>query len=122
MPSNGQGVNSGSIKQGLLKESAFTPKTGTFTGDQAVNDYAKGMQFANAAQMGRDSMKSNAQMGNQQMQQGEQIHQQWRQAQMGRHRQLMGQNNQQSSLAAKLLENQISMQNEWQTRLIGMMS
>ena len=120
MSSNGQGVNSGSLRQGLLKESAFTPHTGTATGDRAANDYAKGMAFSNAAQLNHDTMKSNAQMGNQHMQQGEQMHQQWRQAQMGRYKQLMGQRNQQSSLAAKLLEQQIGMQGDWQTSLIGM--
>ncbi len=120
MPSNGQGVNAGSIKQSLLQGSAFTPNTGTATGDRAVSDYAKGMAFSSAAQADRDIAKSNAQMGNQQMQQGEQMHQQWRQAQMGRYKQLMGQRNQQSSLAAKLLEQQIGLQSDWQTGLIGM--
>jgi hypothetical protein len=120
MPTNGQGVNSGSLKQGLLRESAVAPQTGTFEGNRAVDDYAKSMSFSNQAQMGRDIAKSNAQMGNQQMQQGEQMHQQWRQAQMGRHKQLMGQRNQQASLAAKLLEQQIGMQSDWQTSLIGM--
>jgi hypothetical protein len=39
---------------------------------------------------------------------------------MGRYKQLMGQRNQQSSLAAKLLEQQIGLNSEWQTSLIGM--
>lgn len=121
MPTNGQGISTGSIRQGLLKESsAFTPKTGTATGDRAASDYAKGMAFSNAAQVNRDSMKANADMGNKQSQQGEQMGQQWRQAQMGRYKQLMGQRNQQSSLAAKLLEQQIGLQSDWQTSLIGM--
>ena len=121
MPTNGQGISTGSIRQGLLKESsAFTPKTGTATGDRAASDYAKGMAFSNAAQVNRDSMKANADMGNKQAQQGEQMGQQWRQAQMGRYKQLMGQRNQQSSLAAKLLEQQIGLQSDWQTSLIGM--
>lgn len=120
MPSNGQGVNAGSIRDSLLKGSAFTPNTGTATGDRAAGDFAKGLAYSNAAQVGRDVAKSNAQMGNQQMQQGEQMHQQWRQAQMGRYKQLMGQRNQQSSLAAKLLEQQIGLQSDWQTGLIGM--
>jgi hypothetical protein len=121
MPSNGQGVNSGSLKRGLLQESAFTPKTGTATGDRAASDYARGMQYANVSQMDRDMAKSNATMNSQQRQQGEQMRQQWGQAQMSRYKQLMGQRSQQSSLAAKLLENQINLQSEWQTRLIGMM-
>jgi len=121
MPSNGQGISTGSIRQGLLKESsAFTPNTGSVTGNQAVDDYAKGMAFSNAAQVNRDSMKANATMGNKQAQQGEQMGQQWRQAQMGRYKQLMGQRNQQSSLAAKLLEQQIGLNSEWRTSLIGM--
>jgi hypothetical protein len=121
MPTNGQGISTGSIRQGLLKESsAFTPKTGTATGDRAASDYARGMAFSNAAQVNRDSMKANADMGNKQAQQGEQMGQQWRQAQMGRYKQLMGQRNQQSSLAAKLLEQQIGLQSDWQTSLIGM--
>lgn len=121
MPTNGQGVNTGSLRQGLLKESsAFTPNTGTATGDRAANDYAKGMAFSNAAQVNHDTMKANAEMGNTQAKQGEQMGQQWRQAQMGRYKQLMGQRNQQSSLAAKLLEQQIGLNSEWQTSLIGM--
>jgi hypothetical protein len=79
------------------------------------------MQYSNVAQMERDTAKSNAETNSQQMQQGEQMRQQWAQSQMGRYKQLMGQRSQQSSLAAKLLEQQIGMQSEWQTRLIGMM-
>jgi hypothetical protein len=79
------------------------------------------MQYANVSQMDRDMAKSNATMNSQQRQQGEQMRQQWGQAQMSRYKQLMGQRSQQSSLAAKLLENQINLQSEWQTRLIGMM-
>jgi hypothetical protein len=79
------------------------------------------MQYSNVAQMERDTAKSNAETNSQQMQQGEQARQQWAQSQMGRYKQLMGQRSQQSSLAAKLLEQQIGMQSEWQTRLIGMM-
>ena len=121
MPTNGVGVNPGSIKQSLLQGSAFTPHTGTATGDRAVGDAVKGMAYSNYANMDRDMAKSNAQMNSQQMQQGEQMHQQWAQSQMGRYKQLLGQRNQQSSLAAKLLEQQIGMNSEWQTRLIGMM-
>jgi hypothetical protein len=121
MPTNGQGINAGSLRQGLLKESsAFTPNTGTATGDRAANDYSKGMAFSNAAQMNHDMAKADSKMNSQQMQQGEQMGQQWRQAQMGRYKQLMGQRNQQSSLAAKLLEQQIGLNSEWQTSLIGM--
>lgn len=121
MPSNGQGINPSSIRDSLLQGSAFTPHTGTATGDRAVSDYAKGMAFSNAAQAGRDVAKSNAEMGNQRMQQGEQMHQQWAQAQMQRYKSLLGQRSQQSTLAQKLLEDQIGMQNQWQTGLIGMM-
>lgn len=121
MPSNGVGVNPGAIRQSLLQGSAFTPRTGTSDGDRAVNDFSRGMQYSNVAQMERDTAKSNAETNSQQMQQGEQARQQWAQSQMGRYKQLMGQRSQQSSLAAKLLEQQIGMQSEWQTRLIGMM-
>jgi len=121
MPTNGVGVNPGSIKQSLLQGSAFTPHTGTGDGDRAVGDAVKGMAFANSAQMDRDMAKSNATMNSQQMEQGEQMRQQWRQAHMGRYKQLMGQRNQQSSLAAKLLEQQIGLNSDWQTSLIGMM-
>lgn len=120
MPSNGQGVNAGSIRDSLLKGSAFTPNTGTATGDRATSDYAKGLAYSSAAQSDRDLSKLNAQTGNQRMQQGEQMNQQWRHAQMGRYKQLMGQRNQQSSLAAKLLEQQIGLQSDWQTGLLGM--
>jgi hypothetical protein len=120
MPTNRQGVNAGSIKQSLLQGSAFTPRTGTATGDRAVDDLSKGLAFSNAAQVDRDVSKSNAEMGNKQMQQGEQMNQQWRQAQMGRYKQLMGQRNQQSSFAAKLLEQQIGLQSDWQTGHIGL--
>jgi hypothetical protein len=117
----GQAINSDSIRQGLLRESAFKPQTGTFSGDRAAQDFAKQNQFAASAQMGRDMARTNAQVFGQQQQQGEQMHQQWKQAQMSRFKGLSNQRAQQSSLAMKLLEDQINMQSDWQTRLIGMM-
>ena len=121
LPSNGVGVNPGSIKQSLLQGSAFTPNTGTKDGNRGVEDFTRGMQYSNVAQMERDTAKSNASMNSEQKQKGEQMRQQWGQAQMSRYKQLLGQRSQQSSLASKLLEQQINMQSEWQTRLIGMM-
>lgn len=117
----GQAVNAGSIRQGLLRESAFTPNTGTATGDRAAADFAKQQQFSADARMGRDLARANAKTFNDQQQQGEQMAQRWKQAQMSRFKSLMGQRSQQSTLAQKLLEDQIGMQSDWQTRLIGMM-
>lgn len=121
IPSNGQGVNSASIKDSLLKGSAFTPQTGTATGDRAVSDYARGLAFSNSAEMDRDLEKSNAQTNSRQVQQGEQMRQKWGVSQMNRYKQLVGQKNQQSTFATKLLTDQIGMNTEWRTRLIGMM-
>lgn len=117
----GQAVNAGAIRDGLLRDSAYKPQTGTFTGDRAASDFAKQNQFASAAQMGRDMARSNAQVFGQRQQQGEQMAQQWAQAQMARFRGLSNQRGQQSSLAMKLLEDQIGLQSQWQTQLIGMM-
>lgn len=121
MPTSGQTVNSGSIKDSLLKGSAFTPQTGTATGDRAASDYAKGMSFSNAAELDRDLEKGNAQASFKQSQQGEQMRQKWGQSQMNRFKQLVGQKTQQSTFATKLLTDQIGMDTEWRTRLIGMM-
>lgn len=117
----GQGVNADSIRRGLLAESEYKPQTGTFGGDRAASDFARSMQYSNAAQVGRDLAKGNAQSFNQRQQQGQQMAQQWAQAQMGRFKSLMQQKSQQSALAARLLEQQIGMQSDWQTGLIGMM-
>lgn len=121
MPPVGQGVNADSIRRGLLAESEYKPNTGTFGGDRAASDFARSQQFANAAQIGRDLEKGNAQSFNQRQQQGQQMAQQWAQAQTSRFRSLLGQKSKQSELAARILEQQIGMQSDWQNGLIGML-
>jgi hypothetical protein len=117
----GQAVNAGDIRRGLLTDSAYTPRTGTATGDRAASDFAKGMQFSNVAQVNRDLQKSNAQAYGQRQRQGEEMAQQWGRAQMDRFRSRSGQRSRQSSLAMKLLEDHIGMSSDLQTRLIGML-
>lgn len=116
----GQGVNSSAIKDSLMRESAFRPQTGTFGGDRAAADFAKGMQATNAANVSRDMARSNAKTFGQRQEQGQQMAQQWGRAQMARFKQLNSQKSQQSSLAQKLLEDQINMQSDWNVGLVNM--
>lgn len=116
----GPAINSASIRQGLLSESGFKPNTGTAGGDRAAQDFARQQQYAATAKMNRDMAKSNAQTYGQRQQQGEQMAQAWKNAQMQRMKSLMGYKSQQTSYAAKLLESQINRQSDWETSLIGM--
>lgn len=117
----GQAVNAADIRRGLLTDSTYRPDTGTATGDRAAGDFSRSMQYSNVAQVNRDLQKTNAQVYGQRQRQGEEMGQQWGRAQMDRFRSLMGQRSRQSSLAMKLLEEQIGMTSDWQSRLIGMM-
>jgi hypothetical protein len=119
---NGQAVNSGGLLAGLTKESGVNANTGTATGNQAVKDAAKSQLYANKANMAHGLAKQNAEIKGQRIGQKEQMAQAWSQAQMQRYKSLSQQRSQQSTLAQKLLEEQIGMNSQWQTSLIGMMS
>ena len=119
---NGQAVNTGSLLSGLTADSQVKANTGTATGDRAVQDFAKGQLYQNQANMQRGLDTQNAKTNTDRMQQGEQMGQAWSQAQMARYGQLSKQRSQQTSLAQKLLEDQIGLQSQWQTSTIGMMS
>lgn len=119
---NGQAVNTGSLLSGLTKESAVNANTGTATGDRAVNDAAKGQLYANQANMAHGMAQQNAEIKGQRLGQKEQMAQAWSQSQMQRYKSLSQQRSQQSSLAQKLLADQIGMDSQYQTSLIGMMS
>ena len=119
---NGQAVNSGGLLAGLTKESQVNANTGTATGDRAVQDQAKSMLYANKANMAHGLAKQNAETKGQRIGQKEQMAQAWSQAQMQRYRSLSQQRSQQSTLAQKLLEEQIGMKSQFDTSVIGMMS
>jgi hypothetical protein len=119
---NGQAVNTGGLLSGLTAESGVKANTGTATGDRAVQDFAKGQLYQNQANMQRSLATQNAKTNTERVRQGEQMAQAWNQAQMAQYQSLSQQRSQQTSLAQKLLEERIGMQNQWQTSLIGMMS
>jgi hypothetical protein len=118
---NGQAVNPASLLSGLTRESQVNANTGTATGDRAVQDYAKGMLYANRAALGRSSATQNAKTNMERMSQGEQMNQAWSQAQMNRFKSMSQQKSQQSSLAQSLLAQQIGLNSQWQTSVLGMM-
>lgn len=119
-PGFGPAVNSGSIRQSLMAESAFTPHSGTAGGNRAASDLARQMRFGNAASVSRDMDKQNAKTYGERQGQAEQMHQNWGQMQMSRFKQLNSQQSQQSSLAQKLLEEQIGMASDWNVGLVRM--
>jgi hypothetical protein len=119
---NGQAVNAGNILAGLTQDSQVKANTGTATGNRAVQDFAKGSLYQNQANMQRGLDTQNAKTNTARAQQGEQMAQAWSQAQMARYGQLSKQRSQQTSLAQKLLEDQIGLQSQWQNSLIGMIS
>ena len=119
---NGQAVNAGSLLSGLTAESQVNANTGTATGNRAVQDFAKGQLYQNQADLGRNVAKQNAQTNTERMGQGEQMAQAWNQAKMAQYKNLSQQRSQQSTLAQRLLGEQIGLQNQWQTSVIGMMS
>jgi hypothetical protein len=119
---NGQAVNYSGLLSGLTADSQVKANTGTATGDRAVQDFAKGQLYQNKADLGRNVAKQNAQTNTERMGQGEQMAQAWNQAKMAQYKNLSQQRSQQSTLAQRLLSEQIGLQNQWQTSLIGMMS
>jgi hypothetical protein len=119
---NGQAVNAGNILAGLTRDSQVQAHTGTATGDRGVQDFAKGQLYQNQANTGRDLTKLNAKINTERMGQREQMAQAWNQAQMNQYKSLSGQRSQQSTLAQRLLEEQIGLNSQWQTSAIGMMS
>jgi transposase len=78
------------------------------------------MQFGNAAAVSRDMDTQNAKVFGERQQQSEQMNQNWGQMQMSRFKQLNSQRSQQSSLAQKLLEEQLGMASDWNVGLVRM--
>lgn len=103
-----------------MRESAFTPHTGTAGGDRAAADFARGMSFSNSANASRDMDRQNATTFGKRQEAGQEMSQQWGKAQMARYKQLTSQRTQQSSLAQRLLEDQINMQSDWNVGLVNM--
>jgi len=86
-----------------------------------VQDQAKGLLYANKAALNRSVATQNDKTNTERMGQREQMAQAWNQARMNQYKNLSQQRSQQSSLAQRLLEEQIGLQNQWQTSTIGMM-
>jgi hypothetical protein len=121
LQANGQAINRGNVLSGLTRESAFTPKTGTATGNQAASDFAKSARMGLQADVGRGIDKKNAESQWLKQQQKEQLTQQGRALRMGRFQQSTQQQISQMDLATRLRQAQIEMATQWQTGLIGMM-
>jgi len=73
------------------------------------------------ANMGRDIDKMNAQTQLQQQQQAEALTQRGRQTRLQGYQQAASQAVSQQNLATKMMEDQIALQNQWQTSLIGLL-
>jgi len=116
-----QPVNRASIMEGLTKNSAVKPNTGTATGDRAASDFAKALLMSNQADAGLEIDKKNAEIGTQRQAQKQQLFDAWNKTNIARYQNQSGQKSKQLSLAQELMGNQISMQERWKTGLIGMM-
>ena len=119
---NGQGINRGSLLQGLKHDSAIAPQGGTPTGNRAAQDFAKGQLYAGQAQFGRTMDRKNAEIQAARMQQREQLTQQGRASRMQRYQQYANQSVDQMQLANHLAQQQLGMNTQWRTSLIGLMS
>jgi hypothetical protein len=118
---NGQAVNKSNLLQGLRHDSQVAPNTGTQTGDRAAQDFAKSQLMQNQAQLGRQAETTNAQTQTQQMQAKEQFTQQGRQNRLQRYQQMTSQAVDQMNLANQLARQQLDMQTQWRTCLIGLL-
>jgi hypothetical protein len=121
LPANGQAVNRGSILQGLRHDSKVAANTGTKTGDQAVQDMAKSQLMQNQATAGRAADTTNAQFQSQQQKQQEQLTQQGRASRLQRYQQMTSQSVDQMNLANQLARQQLDLQTQWRTGLIGLL-
>lgn len=122
MQANGQAINKGNLLQGLRHDSAIQPKTGTATGDRAAQDFSKGQLYQGQAMLGRQAETKNNELQTKMAGQKEQLTQQGRSSRLNRYQQLTGQSVDQMGLANRMLQNQIEMQNQWRTGLIGLLS
>jgi uncharacterized membrane protein len=75
----------------------------------------------NQAQLGRQAETTNAQTQTQQMQAKEQFTQQGRQNRLQRYQQMTSQAVDQMNLANQLARQQLDMQTQWRTGLIGLL-
>lgn len=121
MNANGQAVNKGNLLSGLTRESTVKANTGTATGDQAVQDFAKSQMFNARATMGRDVEKKNAQTQSQRQQQYEQMTQQGRQQRLNRYQQASQQAVSQMGLANQMQRDQIDLQSQWRMGLLNLL-
>jgi len=121
MQANGQSVNKGNLLSGLKKESQVNANTGTATGNQAVQDFAKSQMFANQANLGRSVEQQNAKTNTQRQQQKQQLLQQGQQQRAQRYQQAASQRVDQMNLASQMQQNQIEMMSQWRNALIGLL-
>lgn len=121
MAANGQAVNRQSILSALTRESKPTTGAGTQTGDRAVQDAAKSRLYSAQANMSRDMDKANAQAQLQQQQKAEALTQQGRQVRLQGYQQAANQATSQRALATRMMEDQINLNSQWMTSLIGML-
>ena len=122
MNANGQGINTGAVLQGYKHDAQVKPNTGTATGDQAVQDFAKGQMMQGQANVARGAATQNAQLQGQLQSQNEQLTQQGRAQRMQRYQQAVSQQVSQMGMANEVARQRMEMQNQWRAGLIGLLS
>jgi len=120
MQSNGVAVNKASLLDGLRRESAVKPNTGTATGDRAAQDFAKSQLYSSQADLSHAADKQNAEVHTQRQQQRQQLLQQGQQQRLQRYQQASQQAVDQMSLANRMQQNQIEMASQWRNSLMGL--
>jgi len=122
MNANGQGINTGAVLQGYQHDTQVKPNTGTATGNQAVQDFAKGQMMQGKANVARGAATQNAQLQGQLQSQKEQLTQQGRAQRMQRYQQAVSQQVSQMGMAQEVARQRMEMQNQWRTGLLGLLS
>jgi len=118
---NGQGINTGAVLQGYRHDSQVKPSTGTATGNQAVQDFAKGQMMQGQANAARGAATQNAKLQSQLQSQKEQLTQQGRAQRMQRYQQAVSQQVSQMGLANEIARQRLEMQTQWRTGLLGLL-
>ena len=128
-PSSGQMVNykapatnKASLLAGLTQAGKYKPQTGTATGNQAAQDYAKSMAYQSTADAGRSVSMKNAESMSQRMQANEQLYEANRSNQLAGYRQAVQQAMGNADLANQMAMWRNDMSANWKNFSLGLLS
>ena len=115
-------TNKASLLAGLTQAGKYKPQTGTATGNQAAQDYAKSMAYQSTADAGRSVSMKNAESMSQRMQANEQLYEANRSNQLAGYRQAVQQAMGNADLANQMAMWRNDMSANWKNFSLGLLS